>query len=43
MDYLRILGHIREKTFSTHFTGQNGDSFVDFGPEVENEMSDIRE
>ena len=43
VDYLRLLGHINEKAFSTHFTGQDGESFVDFGPPREAEMSDVRE
>ena len=43
INYLRLLGHIRELAFSTHFSGKDGTSFVDFGPAVEDEMSDIRE
>ena len=41
LTYLRFLGHIREKSFSTHFTGENGYSWVDFGPQDESAMSSI--
>ena len=43
MDFLRILGHIDRKTFSTSFAGKDGDSFVDFGPEDKKAMSSVRD
>ena len=39
INYLRLLGHVKERSFSTHFTGQDGVSFVDFGSPIEDEMS----
>jgi len=32
MDYLALSGWITEKSFSTHFEGFSGSSYVDFGP-----------
>ena len=43
LDVLFDAQHILQKSFSTYFTGQFGDSFVDFGPVVESEMSDPAE
>ena len=39
LDVLMQAGHITEKAFSTSFTGRFGQSFVDFGPPREEEMS----
>ena len=40
LDKLQSIGQITEKSFSTHFTGLEGDSFVDFGPYQESSMWD---
>jgi hypothetical protein len=32
MDYLALSGWITEKSFSTHFEGFSGSSYIDFGP-----------
>ena len=40
LNYLREAEHITEKSFSTRFTGQPGNNFVDFGPYNPKEMSD---
>ena len=43
LDVLFEAQHILEKSFSTYFTGKFGESFVDFGPARESEMSDPAE
>lgn len=43
LDVLNAAQHITEKAFSTRFTGPFGESFVDFGPAREDEMSSIDE
>lgn len=43
VDVFSQAQHITEKSFSTRFTGQFGESFVDFGPQREEEMSSIGE
>lgn len=43
LDFLRVLGHVEQKTFSTSFAGAQGESFIDFGPEDKKAMSDISE
>ena len=39
MDYLRMSGAISEKLFSTHLEGPAGNSFIDFGPALSENMS----
>lgn len=39
IDFLRMSGAISEKLFSTHLEGAGGNSFIDFGPEVWENMS----
>jgi len=43
LDTLSFAQHITEKAFSTRFSGTFGESFVDFGPYREEEMSSIGE
>ena len=43
LDLLRVMGYISEKSFSTHFTGLSGNSFIEFGPYKETYMSSIDE
>ena len=43
LDYLDLVGLISSKTFSTHFSGSSGESFVDFGLASESAMSDSRD
>ena len=39
VDVFARAQHITEKAFSTRFSGRFGQSFVDFGPQREEEMS----
>lgn len=43
LDTLSFAQHITEKAFSTRFSGTFGESFIDFGPPREEEMSSIGE
>ena len=43
VDIFATAQHITEKAFSTRFSGPFGNSFVDFGPQREEEMSSIGE
>ena len=43
VDIFATAQHITEKAFSTRFSGPFGESFVDFGPQREEEMSSIGE
>ena len=43
LDYLDLVGLISSKTFSTHFSGSSGESFIDFGQSRESAVSDSRD
>ena len=43
LDLLRVMGYISEKSFSTHFTGFEDNSFIEFSPFKETNMSSIDE
>ena len=40
---LRQLGYISEQSFSTNFSGKDGESFVDFGPYRDLSMSSLED
>jgi len=43
LNSLYTAGHITEKTFSLHFEGIGGDSYIDFGPPQDEGMRDVSE
>ena len=43
IDLLRVMGYISETSFSTHFTSNASNSFIEFGPYKETNMSSIDE
>lgn len=43
VDALKTAGHITEKKFSIHYTGDDGSNYVDFGTPREEGMSNPSE